>query len=307
MLIIIYVNYVWLFHCKTICELSDINILVVVSIRLHVLNRTLIFTAMTTPILRYLLVFVRSLLAMTAMNGTIGLAQAGTIVWGGSVGDINVDSKGQALTSAMTFQLGIFTDRLDGDPFDPSVESFELWDDHWVAFDQSAYSVISQNGQETEFGLYTGGATLLPDLTSTSSRIPQSTPKPTFNPGAQAYIWGFNSKEIGVDSEWLLVTNDSRDGNTEDDWLLPTPSTHSPDTIQMRIPNATTSVFGALGDYRGTGDSPVIEGSGAKDQAVDSYSIQTYSFLPAVPEPSSVSLLIGSALLLVLRRRRTTV
>lgn len=232
--------------------------------------------------------------------------EAGTIVWGGSVGDVNIDSQGNPLTSAMTFQLGVFADLDDGGTFDPAQNDISLWESHWVAFDQSAYAEIQQNGQSTDFGLYTGGATLLTDLTSNSDSIPLSSPAATFTPGAQAYIWGFNTKEIGADAEWLLVTNDDSDGLVDDDWVIPTPSSHSPETLQMRIPGATTSVFGSLGTFRSDDDdADLLIGEGVTLSTLDSFSIQTHThLLPAVPEPSSFLLLLAGLGLFVGRRSR---
>lgn len=232
-------------------------------------------------------------------------ANAGSIVWGGSVGDLNVDSRALPLTSAMTFQLGVFTDNEDGSSFDPESGSYDLWQSHWVAFDQSIYSEIVQDGETTEFGLYTGGATLLGDLTSNSDRVPGLSPKPTFEPGAQAYIWGFNDQSVGLNTEWLLVTNDSSDGNAEDDWTIPSPSSHSPDTTQLRIAGATKAVVGALGTYRSDDNSSdILIGDGDVLSRPEQFSIQTHTLLPIVPEPSSALLILIGFGSVMFRRRR---
>lgn len=261
---------------------------------------------MTTLPFLHFLALVRYLTILSSLFCAGGLVHGGTIVWGGSVGDINIDSEALPLTSTMTFQLGVFTNREDGGAFDPQVESFDLWESHWVAFDQSVYSEIVQNGQTTEFGLYTGGATLLTDFTSSSERLPAISPKPTFEAGAQAYVWGFNDQSVGLNTEWLLVTNDSNDGNSDDDWLIPSPSTHSPDTNQFRIAGATHAVVGSLGTYRSdSNDSDLIVGQGfAKNPPDKPFSIQTYALFPAVPEPSSALLFMLGLSSVVLRRRR---
>ena len=233
-------------------------------------------------------------------------SQGGTITWGGAIGDINVDSGAKPIDGGFTFQLGRFLDKSSGDAFDPQVDSFNLWEDHWVAFDESTYSFVEINGQPTNFGLYTGGARLQPDLTSDSTRIPQQDPSSTFSPGDQAYIWGYNKKAIDTDTEWILVTNDSSDGESEDDWLFPTPSTHSPETIQMRISGASTAVWGSLGDFRNDdGTSPEIIGQGSFSSRLDSYSIQTHGlFATTIPEPGTALLLILGGFLSIIRRSR---
>jgi hypothetical protein len=94
--------------------------------------------------------------------------------------------------------------------------------------------------------------------------------------------------------EWALITNDSTDGTTSDDWLMPAPSGHVATSIDWRIEDATASPFGGLNDTQGPGDYSSTPGG---------FVLQTHT---TVPEPGSALLiaLVGFAQLLRARRRR---
>lgn len=203
------------------------------------------------------------------------------------MGDYNVDSDGKPLDSSITFDLGYFSNQANGSVFDPRQESVDLWSDHWVPFDRSAYS--------DQFSFFTGAATLLDDFTSTSMRLSASEQQANYLVGAQAYIWGYDSQESSAESEWLLVTNSGVDGDASDDWVFPTPSTHAV-PLSWRTPDATEAIFGAAGDQFGDGEVANFD---------EDANLQTFTLGPQpIPEPSSTLLtLLGACFLLGKRRR----
>jgi hypothetical protein len=166
--------------------------------------------------------------------------QSRTISWGTSVGDILLDSSGSALDAGMIFELGSFG------TFVPTGTNLDLWAANWKPFDRA----VSNDGWSAPAQFVTSYATLQSDGTSSSS---PPLPSFTFATGEQAYFWAYKSSQaFGPGLEWALVTNDATNG-TADDWKFPEHSGQGSLTLDWRLSDATTVVFGALNNVQGPG------------------------------------------------------
>ncbi len=211
--------------------------------------------------------------------------RAATIYWGSAVNDLIYDSFGNTLDDSFIFELGTF-----GDSFIPDDENMHLWLGHWKVLDRVTAPAV--NGWDSSTGFFSSSVSLLYDGTSSNTGVGSF----VFAPGEQAFIWVFNSQAIALDSEWALITNDSSDGNSADDWVIPPLPLEcgcggGETSLEWRLSNATQPDFGGLNDEYGPGnvsDTP------------PSFSLQT----AILPEPGGVLLLLSAACLFGLRRRR---
>ncbi len=91
---------------------------------------------------------------------------------------------------AMTFDVGVFPEG-----FDPTKSDRASWIGAWQSARQSAGAgaVTSwfRDGDSTYFSI-TGASAIL---------------RPADRPGAQYYVWGFNTRTTAGSSEWILLTN----------------------------------------------------------------------------------------------------
>lgn len=225
-----------------------------------------------------------SKLTLTLLLVTLATAttQARTINWGSSVGDTLLDSSGSALSDLYTFELGSFGG------FVPDQSNIELWSDNWKPFDQATAPLKFSSAD----GFFSSSADLLSGGTSSAS---PPLPSFTFSQGEQAFIWAFNTKTLAVGiTEWALITNDSGDGLSTDDWTFPSPADHSATPLEWRLPVASHVIFGGLNG---------VEGPGVYTPPGTNFELQTHT-ISVVPEPSG-ALLIALAGLVVRLRSRT--
>lgn len=145
------------------------------------------------------------------------------------------------------FEIGTFTSG-----FDPTTASFDDLLLNWVVLDTTTYN----NGDQ--------------QFIDTTTLYSNADP---FTVGGQAYVWGFNTKDLSSgDAEWLIVSSDA--------WLWPSVDSPLPSTFSMSDATMAGVIVGGVN-------------SGA-------YHMQ----LTAVPEPATATLAVLG--LLALRRRRRT-
>jgi hypothetical protein len=222
---------------------------------------------------------------LTLLLVPLGAAQARTISWGGAVGDSMYLSSGPLMNDSMTFELGYFSGG-----FVPGTGNLDYWLAHWHVFDQAT----AGSGWNSTDPFLSRTPTLETDGTSSSS---PPLPSYVFPEGGQAYIWAYRTDQVyQVGLEWALITNDSSDGDSADDWLFPAHSDQTGLPLEWRFSTASTPIFGTLNDEEGGGERTSVTGS---------TEFQTHT-LSAIPEPSSVLLLGVAAGLLGLRRRAHT-
>ncbi len=218
---------------------------------------------------------------------SISPASAATIFWGSSVNDLLFDSTGAPLDDSFSFEIGTF-----GASFIPDDNNKDLWLANWKILDRVTAPASSGWDSSTQF--FSSSLTLLPD--GTSSRGPDIGTNFVFSEGEQAFIWVFNSQTLDIGTEWALVTNNSSDGSSDDDWLIPPlpdicGCSSGGDSLEWRLSTASQPDFGGVNDRDGPGnvtDTP------------PSYTLQTAT----LPEPGSSFLILTAGLLLRLRRRR---
>lgn len=213
------------------------------------------------------------LAAMGAVLGSITPHAAGqTLNWGSEVFSDIVDSHGQALDeSTFLFQLGTFEAG-----FIPTSENTHEWSARWHVFDQAAYN--------ESLGYFTSSVLMNDDGTS------------SYNPGAvssfegqAAYLWIFNSPDLGTTTEWFLGTAPS--------WVFPDAEPGCCDNesvVQWSVSDLDgpdTPVWGSQSGIAGDGYYTVTGG----------YTLQTFTI---IPEPSTSLLAMCSSLALLVHRRR---
>jgi hypothetical protein len=201
-------------------------------------------------------------------------ASARTISWRSAIGDDLIDASGNDLDETFTFELGAF---LTG--FTPTASNLNDWQANWRAFGQATFEPIDGNGWEPSVMYLTKDTTLLTgQLSSESPPLPSY----AFTTGTQAWLWVYDSQVVDTSSEWALVR-----GTT---WNFPTADAFNFNALLWELNSADQRIWGGSNDLRGNG--------GFIAEPAD-FTLQT----AVVPEPSSALLLV-SALLLRLRRRR---
>ncbi len=212
-------------------------------------------------------------------------AISSTIYWGSAVNDRLYDSYGNPLDDSFIFELGTFGD------FVPTDDNLDFWLENWKVLDRVSYV---DGGWDPDTGFFSSSFSLLHDGTSSNTGVGSF----VFSPGEQAYIWAYNSQTLNLEtSEWALITNNSTDGNSDDDWIIPALPLEcgcggGDESLEWRLSTATQPDFGGINDAYGPGnvsDSP------------SSFTLQT----AILPEPGGVLLLLSAASFLGLRRRRS--
>lgn len=217
----------------------------------------------------------------------IGAAPAATIYWGSASNDLLFDSAGTPLDNTFTFELGTFGSFL------PEASNVDQWLSNWKILDRLIAPAAS--GWNSSDSFFSGTLAIQSD--GTSNRGADLGTNFVFAAGEQAYIWVYNSLGIIPGSEWALVTNDSSDGNTADDWIvppLPDPCgcTGGAESLEWRLSLATVPQYGGVNDEYGEGDVSVVP---------PTFSLQTAT----IPEPSTGFLILVAGLLMQIRQRRS--
>jgi len=225
------------------------------------------------------------LILAAALSLPKGGVQAATINWGSAVLSSLYDSTGALLDDSFTFELGTFGS------FVPTELNIYQWQANWKPLDR-AEAPASGGGWNSSMGYFTSSVTLQSDGTS-SEATTWSLPAFTFSAGELAYIWTYNIQTLVPNStEWALFTN-AFDGNSADDWLLPSPSNQTNLPWDWRLANATFTPFGAIDDTQGPGDY-------SNDPGI--LDLQTHT--TPVPEPASALLIALAGMLSFMRRSR---
>ncbi len=221
-------------------------------------------------------------LAIGMALGMAATAEASrSINFGSTLNATNLQSDGSPMDVTFTFELGVFSD------FVPQLENIDLWTADWTALQDSAGNPAAAPYDSSP--LFPGASVFVNNFEGTAQIIENvSDPGSPYAPGSQAYIWGFTSREVGVQSEWILLTNAA--------WILPVvpdDGMPSPFSLDFAVSDAgTVATVGSVNpDYATAGDTPHLVSARVVPQAV-----------PA-PEPASALLvLIGAGTLLARRR-----
>lgn len=170
-------------------------------------------------------------------------------------------SSGAYLDSSYTFALGTFSSG-----FTPTISNVSLWQSNFNTVFATPWMDDSEDSGFAGTGSYQG--VYAGDYTGTGATA-----------GQQAYVWGYNTKTLGGETQWVLLSNVN--------WILPAATT------------LTTTSFGS-GDAGTFAIAGFFLGTAKYDGTI-------YLKTLAVPEPSSVLLLTAGAALLtgtMIRRRK---
>jgi len=148
------------------------------------------------------------------------------------------------------FELGTFSPG-----FEPSTATPEQWVSNWIVLQGTDYDMMDQQFIQT--------------ATLTTNFAP-------FAAGGQAYIWGYTSKDVKPDSEWIILGAPA--------WKWPSVNAMEPSVFTVGQAKPADAIFGSVNPSTG------------------GYQMQLQ--FVAIPEPSSAVLLLGASLGMVMRRRR---
>ena len=129
-----------------------------------------------------------TLLSIAAASGEV------SINFGSRINATNVQSGGEVMDPSFEFQLGTFPSG-----FEPSPSNVHEWTDEWVPLapdSEGAHYEDAILSEDYAINAFSGSVVL------TENEAP-------FQPGGKVYIWGFNSKEVDVPFEWVLISNPS--------------------------------------------------------------------------------------------------
>ena len=117
------------------------------------------------------------------------------INFGSGINATNLRSDGRAIDRAFSFELGSFRAE-----FQPSPQNLDQWEDAWVplANGKASYS---------DAPLRVGVVSLSENAFFGAVRLVGN--EAPFLPDQKVYIWGYNLKEPGDDTEWILLTDSS--------------------------------------------------------------------------------------------------
>jgi hypothetical protein len=251
------------------------------------------------------------LIASLILGVLMGSSQAATINWGGAFFTSNYSADGTALEIGPTaavpsgevmYELGVFQNA-DGTQFIPTYANVDEWSDRWVVLKANDNTVDSATSEYDSTVGYFGNIASMGDQDEQISTVSSSPSGGTVVHGFQAYIWGFDTKDLDgpEQPEWFLVTGkDAGDGSNPSttNWLVPDSSTTNNVSfdIQWDIASASEAIVGRIDNNIGAGGmvDPVRGGN---------FDHSDHQFA-TVPEPSSVILFLFSALTLTLIRRK---
>lgn len=207
-------------------------------------------------------------------------SEASTIFWGTRPNDLLYDSEGNMLDATFVFELGTFSPG-----FVPDASNLDQWSANWLIFD----AAIAGSGWSPANQEVTGTV----EHTATSgSTSPFATPGATFDQGAPAYLWVYNSKDLNTNPEWALLLDVDNGANTYYPWEFPDP-TLTGDSFDWQTQDVDTAIFGGVNGTRAAGDFTALPAT---------FTIQT----AVVPEPGSALLLVLGALATYRRCRRAS-
>lgn len=173
-------------------------------------------------------------------------------------------------SSGFFFQVGTFTGG-----FTPTAVNTDSWLANWSPVTTPAGAVLPDAEVE-----YTTHATAFSPVGAFTASFDLTHNNAPFSIGAQAYIWGYNTRTAPGDAEWILITNSAT-------WQFPNSGFGSP--VTWSVGNAATAetVVGSI-----TGDS---------------MQLGQVTIPGPVPEPSPAALALAAAATAgALRRRRPT-
>lgn len=148
------------------------------------------------------------------------------------------------------FELGTFAAG-----FDPLTASPSEWLTNWIVLQGEDYDLLDQQVIQT--------------ATLSSNASP-------FEVGAQAYIWGYNTKDLSMGAEWIVVG--------AADWKYPASNSPLPVTFSMSDANLSDALWGSVNPVNGN------------------HHMQLHA---VIPEPSSALLSLTALSFILLRRRRS--
>ena len=247
------------------------------------------------------------LIAGLTFIALLGATQAGTINWGGAFFTSNYSADGTELEKGPTeavhsgdvfYELGIFQNA-DGTEFTPSFSNADEWEDRWVPLVANDNTITSASSEYDDVQRYFGNIATVGNKDDQISTVGSSGTGGVVVHGFQAYIWGYDIKELDgiVQPEWFLVTgrDEGATGATTNNWVVPDSSASNNITfdIQWDIASASEAIVGQIDNNRGGGEMVDPEAPfGESDHQ-----------FATVPESGSVFLLLLGTLSLIRRRR----
>lgn len=185
---------------------------------------------------------------------TLQAPASAQIVWASDAFATNYRADGittfEEAAKEIRFELGTFSPG-----FDPSTATPDQWVSNWIVLQGTDYDLIDQQFIQTA------------TLTSNS---------PAFAAGRQAYIWGYTSKDVKPDSEWIILGAAA--------WKWPSVTAMEPSVFTVGQANPADAIFGSVNPSNGR------------------YQMQLQ--FVAIPEPSSAVFLLGASLGMLMWRRR---
>jgi hypothetical protein len=225
-------------------------------------------------------------------------AAAVTINWNNSPGQQALMADGStSLNGTFSFQLGVFGSTAS--PFAPTPSNFADWFLNWHPMDTAQWDSGST--------YFTGSITL------NDNNI--------FEAGAQAYVWAYNNQGLFASSQWLLLTDDSSDGSSADNWTVPTAGSSNQTNPPVDwvincdhlspVPDYNV-IWGGVDDEQGAdaawnaANNPDVSIFTAPTGTppANQFCLQVHQL--AVPEPTSALALVSGLALIARRRRRAS-
>lgn len=198
------------------------------------------------------------------------------------------------------YELGIFQNA-DGSEFIPTYANADEWADRWVVFEANDGTTDSATSGYDGTAGYFGNIASMGDQDDQVTSVSSSESGGKVVAGYQAYIWGFDTKDLDgpEQPEWFLVTgkDGGATGATSNNWVVPDSSATNNISfdIQWDIASASEAIVGWIDNNIGAGGmvDPVPGGS---------FDPSDHQFA-TVPEPGSAVLLLITTLGLLRRKR----